>query len=193
MPSRTSPNKGTPWVDDDGLHIESDGTSSVLSLDSSFWFAWLEEAKRFYVKHPCGNFFCRKEARRRGGMYWSAYRRFKGQAYHTYIGSDEDCTRQKLEEVARYFAQIVEGEKGVKRGKRITGPPQVKAVREDGQTLWFDLADGRMLGAPIEWFPRLANATGEQRANWRIIGESGVHWPDVDEDISVRVLMNLPS
>ena len=52
------------------------------------------------------------------------------------------------------------------------------------------LADGRELAAPLAWFPRLAEATDEQRKNWRLIGKGqGVHWPDVDEDISIASLL----
>lgn len=52
----------------------------------------------------------------------------------------------------------------------------------------FELADGRSISAPLEWFPSLRDATPEQRANW----ERGIHWPDVDEDISIAGLMGLP-
>ena len=52
------------------------------------------------------------------------------------------------------------------------------------------LDDGRELAAPIEWFPRLRAATSAQRSNWRLIGVGeGVHWPDIDEDISIRGLL----
>jgi hypothetical protein len=52
------------------------------------------------------------------------------------------------------------------------------------------LSDGRTVSAPLEWFPRLLRATAKQRRNWRLIGGGvGVHWPDVDEDISVRSLL----
>jgi hypothetical protein len=48
------------------------------------------------------------------------------------------------------------------------------------------LADGRELAAPLAWFPLLMEATPEQRRNWRFIGRGhGIHWPDIDEDISV--------
>jgi hypothetical protein len=54
----------------------------------------------------------------------------------------------------------------------------------------FVLADGREISAPLEWFPRLRDANNTQRNNWRLIGNGiGVHWPDVDEDISVKSLM----
>lgn len=52
------------------------------------------------------------------------------------------------------------------------------------------LVDGRRVSAPLEWFPRLLRATADQRGNWRLIGRGiGIHWPDVDEDISVRSLL----
>jgi hypothetical protein len=52
------------------------------------------------------------------------------------------------------------------------------------------LADGRELTAPLAWFPRLLEATPEQRRHWRLIGRGqGIHWPDVDEDISVASLL----
>lgn len=52
------------------------------------------------------------------------------------------------------------------------------------------LADGRRVYAPLEWFPRLLRATSSQRANWRLIGKGvGIHWEDIDEDISVRSLL----
>ena len=52
------------------------------------------------------------------------------------------------------------------------------------------LADGRELAAPLAWFPRLLDATPEQRRKWRLIGGGhGIHWADVDEDISVASLL----
>ena len=52
------------------------------------------------------------------------------------------------------------------------------------------LADGRTVAAPLQWFPRLLHATGDQRSKWRLIGGGvGIHWEDVDEDISVRSLL----
>lgn len=57
----------------------------------------------------------------------------------------------------------------------------------------FELADGRSVSAPLVWFPRLLNASNEQRQRWELIGRgSGVHWPDVDEDISIPGLLGLP-
>jgi hypothetical protein len=56
--------------------------------------------------------------------------------------------------------------------------------------LYVQLEDGREIGAPLVWFPRLAAATPEQRTHWELIGRGiGVHWPDIDEDISVAGLL----
>ena len=52
------------------------------------------------------------------------------------------------------------------------------------------LDDGRELSVPIEWFPRLRDATAGQRSNWQFIGRGeGIHWPDIDEDISIAGLL----
>ena len=52
------------------------------------------------------------------------------------------------------------------------------------------LADGRELSAPLAWFPRLLEATDAQRRTWRFIGRGqGIHWPEIDEDISVASLL----
>jgi hypothetical protein len=56
--------------------------------------------------------------------------------------------------------------------------------------LIVSLADGRKLSVPIVWYPRLANASPQQRRNWKIIGPGvGFHWPDVDEDLSVEGML----
>ena len=56
--------------------------------------------------------------------------------------------------------------------------------------LIVDLADGRTITVPFAWFPRLAHGTPAERANWRLIGRGvGIHWPDLDEDISVESLL----
>jgi hypothetical protein len=65
-------------------------------------------------------------------------------------------------------------------------------VRFDREMLFVRLVDGREIGAPLAWFPRLHEATPAQRGNWRLIGRGiGIHWPDVDEDISVTGLLGL--
>jgi hypothetical protein len=63
-------------------------------------------------------------------------------------------------------------------------------VNVDDSALHFVLADGREISAPLEWFPRLRDASEAQRKKWRLIGRGiGVHWPDIDEDIAVDTLM----
>jgi hypothetical protein len=61
-------------------------------------------------------------------------------------------------------------------------------VTED--TLSVDLADGRSLSVPLAWFPRLLHASQSERDNWRLISQGqGIHWEDLDEDISVEGLL----
>lgn len=68
--------------------------------------------------------------------------------------------------------------------------PTAVEVRIDDALLHVTLADGRELAAPLQWFPRLRDATPAQRQNWRLIGHGlGIHWPDVDEDVSVVGLL----
>jgi hypothetical protein len=63
-------------------------------------------------------------------------------------------------------------------------------VRFDDVTMWVDLTDGRTIGVPLVWFPRLLHATPEQRADGRIgVTGGGLHWDDLDEDISVDGLL----
>ena len=58
------------------------------------------------------------------------------------------------------------------------------------ETLTVDLADGRTLSVPLAWYPRLLHGTPEERRNWRLIGDGvGIHWPDLDEDISTDGLL----
>jgi len=58
------------------------------------------------------------------------------------------------------------------------------------ETLSVDLVDGRTISVPLAWFPRLVQATKAERSHWRLIGQGeGIHWPDLDEDISVRSLL----
>lgn len=77
----------------------------------------------------------------------------------------------------------------------IVSPSQARArsVEFVPDSLVVHLEDGRTLSVPLEWFPRLRDATPEQRAHWRMIGPgSGVHWPELDEDLSVAGLLGLP-
>ena len=63
-------------------------------------------------------------------------------------------------------------------------------VRVTDEELIVELADGRTVSVPITWFPRLLHGKPTERANWRLIGRGeGVHWPDLDEDVSVEDLL----
>jgi len=63
-------------------------------------------------------------------------------------------------------------------------------VSFEHDSLCVALADGRTISAPLEWFPRLRDATPAQRANWRLIANGvGIHWPDIDEDLSVEGML----
>jgi len=67
------------------------------------------------------------------------------------------------------------------------------AVTEEALTV--DLVDGRTISAPLAWYPRLVHGTPDERNNWRLIGDGeGIHWPDLDEDLSVEgLLLGRPS
>lgn len=63
-----------------------------------------------------------------------------------------------------------------------------KAVRFDDDCLWVDLDDGRVVGVPLAWFPRLLAATAEQRSVFEL-SPRGIHWEALDEDISIDGLL----
>lgn len=57
-------------------------------------------------------------------------------------------------------------------------------------TLTVELSDGRSISVPLAWYPRLLNGSVEEQGHWRLIGQgAGIHWPDLDEDISIRNLL----
>ena len=68
--------------------------------------------------------------------------------------------------------------------------PFAQDVHVTDDTLSMDLTDGRSISVPLAWFPRLVHATAKERSHWRLIGQGeGVHWDDLDEDISVAGLL----
>ena len=68
--------------------------------------------------------------------------------------------------------------------------PRAESVTVTRDALVVDLNDGRTISAPLAWFPRLLHATLDERNNWRLIGKGhGIHWEDLDEDISVEGLL----
>ena len=71
------------------------------------------------------------------------------------------------------------------------GPePRASQVVVKADALVVDLVDGRTIIAPLAWFPRLVHASAAERAKWMLLGDGvGIHWPDLDEDISVEGLL----
>jgi len=67
---------------------------------------------------------------------------------------------------------------------------RVLDVRFDTASVIVDLMDGRSIAAPLAWFPRLLHATPDQRAHWEKAGAGyGIHWPEIDEDLSTEGLL----
>ena len=70
---------------------------------------------------------------------------------------------------------------------------RARAVEFAPDLMIVHIEDGRSLSVPLEWFPRLRDALPEQREHWELIGSGvGIHWPELDEDISVAGLLGLP-
>ncbi|MBI2917000.1 MAG: DUF2442 domain-containing protein [Chloroflexi bacterium] len=68
--------------------------------------------------------------------------------------------------------------------------PDALGVEVTDEALTVELSDGRAISVPLAWYPRLLHATHEERGNWRLIGRGeGIHWEDLDEDISVEGLL----
>jgi hypothetical protein len=67
---------------------------------------------------------------------------------------------------------------------------RVSDVRCTDESLIVDLMDGRTISVPLAWYPRLAHATSDQRAEWQTCGGGyGIHWPQIDEDLSTEGLL----
>ena len=77
----------------------------------------------------------------------------------------------------------------------LTADVRAQKVVVTDDLLTIELSDGRSVSVPLAWFPRLVHGTPQERGNWRLIGNSeGIHWPDLDEDISVEnLLLGKPS
>jgi hypothetical protein len=68
--------------------------------------------------------------------------------------------------------------------------PSALCAHVSDDTLSVALSDGRTISVPIAWYPRLAHGTSKERDHWRLIGNGrGIHWPDLDEDISAENLL----
>lgn len=70
----------------------------------------------------------------------------------------------------------------------MSSSPSPTAIRFDDAQMWVELDDGRTLGIPLVWFPRLLKATPEQRTAF-FLSPSGLHWDEIDEDISIAGLL----
>ncbi len=69
--------------------------------------------------------------------------------------------------------------------------PTAANVQVNDDTLTVDLTDGRTISVPIAWYPRLSHSSTDERNHWRLIAEGrGIHWPALDEDISIENLLN---
>ena len=72
----------------------------------------------------------------------------------------------------------------------LTAEAKAQSVMVTDDTLAVDLADGRTISVPLAWYPRLLHGTSKERNNWRFIGDKeGIHWSDLDEDISIENLL----
>ena len=72
--------------------------------------------------------------------------------------------------------------------------PRAREVSVSDDELTVSLADGREISVPLAWFPRLLHATTDQRRNFELLGDGdGIHWPEIDEDLSVAGLLRGPS
>ena len=68
--------------------------------------------------------------------------------------------------------------------------PEAETISVSEDTLTAELSDGRTISVPLTWYPRLIHGTIGERNNWRLIGGGqGIHWPELDEDISVESLL----
>ncbi len=75
-------------------------------------------------------------------------------------------------------------------GSDVKAGERVKDVHFTGDTISVDLIDGRTIVVPLAWYPILLEATSEQRSNWKVSGAGyGLHWPDIDEDLSTEGLL----
>lgn len=71
----------------------------------------------------------------------------------------------------------------------------IQDIKITSSALTIELSDGRSISAPLVWYPRLLNASTKERSHWELIGEGhGIHWPDIDEDLSMEgIILGRPS
>ena len=72
----------------------------------------------------------------------------------------------------------------------LSADERVRDVRVSEDALTVDLMDGRTISVPLVWYPRLLSGTSKQRSNWKVCAAGyGIHWPDLDEDLSTEGLL----
>lgn len=112
---------------------------------------------------------------------WSPYTWRLADAFEhgTYVALSDSCSTIAIS--------------SLRLGVTSSGPdanPRAVGLRVDDVDLMVELADGRRVSVPLTWFPRLLHASAAELANWHFVGEGeGVHWPDIDEDLSVKGLL----
>lgn len=87
------------YTDPHGCYVQG------VAVGSPEWYAWLAEAVSFRFENNIGTFTARKEARARGGMYWTAYRRAGGKLHRVYLGASDELTPERLNDAARRLAE----------------------------------------------------------------------------------------
>ena len=94
-----------------------------------------------------------------------------------------------------FTSSLEVGETGMSTLRAEIQPASAQRVTVTETALIVEISDGRTISVPLEWYPRLVHATPEERSNWRLIGDGeGMHWPELDEDISVEnILVGQPS
>lgn len=101
--------------------------------------------------------------------------------------------RRKERKALRNQAALAEGPPGGEEpsfARAVTETPIATSVDVTDDSVCVELADGRSVSAPLVWFPRLLRAAPDVRKNWKLIGAGGgIHWPEIDEDISVAGLL----
>ena len=95
----------------------------------------------------------------------------------------------------RYYQRYQQLEAGMSTLRAELPVASIQNVTITEETLTVELSDGRLISVPLAWYPRLVHGTREERGNWRLFGAGeGIHWPELDEDISVEnVIFGQPS
>jgi hypothetical protein len=142
-------------------------------------YVHLEHCRQFSAPAHTGFSFTRQIASSQPTFMWSGNRR----------RPSSGLTRCALRGAADSAALRLEGLSTITSAIQFR-TAMAKSVTVSDDSLTVDLVDGRTITVPLAWFPRLSRGTISERVNWRFIGRgTGIHWPDLDEDISVESLL----